>query len=241
MNIVVCDDNVIQLEIFKEILQDYEGTFDKKLFFAESGEEVTYYAKNEIVDVAFLDVEMEGMSGIELGRYLRMKYPECIIVFITGYKDHAISAFKVRALDYLLKPVSAESLHKIMNEIEEIYDKLSRDRDVQSYFSFSTKREQIKIPFSEIILFEKVSRKIRIYTTNGTYEYLGTFKDLVDDLDMRMFYQCHQSFIVNKTNILESSNNEIIIRNLDQHIPINRASRHAIKAIIKENSMIINE
>lgn len=238
MNIIVCDDNNIQLEIFREFFSNYKSK-DMTIEYFESGEDAIEYCNKESVDVAFLDIEMHGISGIEVGKKLKEVNMDCLLVFVTGYKDHAVSAFKLRALDYLLKPVSDENLEKIMDEIDLLYKGILSKRFVEKFYVFTTRNEKLRIAYERIILFEKVSRKIRLITTEGVFEYAGTFKEVIDELDMNLFCQCHQSFIVNKRSITEVVDNEIIIEEVGVHVPVNRRSRSLIREIMRDKGLFM--
>ena len=69
-------------------------------------------------DVAFLDINMRGINGIALAEKITAIHPDCKIVFCTGYEEYAVSAFKIHASGYLLKPISAEDVQKEINVIK---------------------------------------------------------------------------------------------------------------------------
>jgi len=75
------------------------------------------YAKENRVDVAFLDIEMGGMSGLQLAKSLKEIYGETNIIFTTGYSRYAIDAFAMRVSGYLLKPVSVKAVAKAMDHL----------------------------------------------------------------------------------------------------------------------------
>lgn len=238
MNIILCDDNNIQLEIMSGYISEYYG--ERENIFIKSYEraDIINNSINEfMIDVAFLDIEMEGMSGINLGKAIRKEYPEAIIIFITGFKEHAITAFSIRALDYLIKPVRKEKIISLLDEIDELY-KLKRKENSASnnvkYFSFKRNRKLLKIPYDEIVAFEKIDRKIRLFSLSGVYEFVGTLKTLIDEIEMQHFFQCHQSYIVNRRFVKEFSNPEIIVPEIGLKIPVNRSSKLAIKEMISK-------
>lgn len=238
MNIMICDDNSIQLEIFKEFFNGYKDK-EMEVNYFENGEDAIESCSRVHIDVAFLDIEMKGISGIDVGRTLKEKNMDCILVFVTGYKDHAVSAFKLRALDYLLKPVTDNQLEEIMDEIQGLYKEILSKRLVEKQFVFTTKHEKFRVPYEQIIVFEKVNRKIRLITTEGIFEYLGTFREVIEALDMTLFCQCHQSFIVNKMRIREVIDHEIVIEEFGINVPINRHSRTLVKEMLRDKERFV--
>ena len=81
-------------------------------------EEALSFAKENPVDVAFLDINMRGMGGLSLAEKIIAARPDCKIVFCTGYEEYAIPAFKLHASGYLMKPISAEDVQEEINNIK---------------------------------------------------------------------------------------------------------------------------
>ena len=70
------------------------------------------------VDVAFLDISMRGMTGLNLAEQIQMLQPECKIVFCTGYSQYALDAFKIHVSGYLMKPSTAQAVQKEIDHIK---------------------------------------------------------------------------------------------------------------------------
>ena len=86
------------------------------------------YAKTEKVDVAFLDIQMRGMDGLELAKELVALHPDTNIVFCTGFTDYALDAFNAYASDYLVKPISSEAIQKAMKQLRHPVEQCKRVR-----------------------------------------------------------------------------------------------------------------
>ena len=85
-----------------------------------SCEDALDYIKNNPADIAFLDINMRGMGGLALAEKIIVSCPDCKIVFCTGYEEYAISAFKLHASGYLMKPVSAKDVQVEIDNIKGI-------------------------------------------------------------------------------------------------------------------------
>ena len=83
-------------------------------------EEALEFAKNNTLDIAFLDINMRGMGGLALAEQIVSAHPNCKIVFCTGYEEYAIPAFKLHASGYLMKPISAEDVQVEIDNIKGI-------------------------------------------------------------------------------------------------------------------------
>ncbi len=79
--------------------------------------EVLEYLKENTVDVAFLDIEMPDMCGLELAANILCQHGKILVVFVTAYCDYALEAFRINALDYLVKPVDTGSLNEALNRV----------------------------------------------------------------------------------------------------------------------------
>lgn len=101
MEVAIVDDEKVIREQIKKLAVKYEPDCNVKYY--ETGEELL--AEGKKFDVLFLDIQMEGMNGIDTARALREKQEDMVIIFITGVKEYVFEAFDVSAFHYLLKPV----------------------------------------------------------------------------------------------------------------------------------------
>jgi len=116
MRVVCIDDEYLSLQYLERQLQkvnhvDVIGTFTNPI-------EGVRFIIQEDIDVAFLDIQMPQMSGMELAEQILKDKPELIIIFVTAYEDYAVDAFQINAMDYLVKPVNLERLQITMERIE---------------------------------------------------------------------------------------------------------------------------
>lgn len=113
MNIIAVDDEKLALEDFIDICSDIPE-IDNINTFSNPADALEHAALNT-VDMAFLDIEMPVMTGLDLAKRLNRLNPDTKIVFVTGFKEYAFDAFSVNAIGYVLKPFSDDM---IRNEIE---------------------------------------------------------------------------------------------------------------------------
>lgn len=115
MNIIAVDDERLALENLLSVLQKVVPDSQIKGF--NDPEDVLEYIKKNPCDIAFLDIEMYGMSGIELAKKVKDICANINIIFVTGYSSYAVEAMSMRASGYLLKPAGIED---VKNEIENL-------------------------------------------------------------------------------------------------------------------------
>ena len=104
------------------------------------------YVHHHAVDVAFLDIHMRGMGGLELAQRIIALRPDCKIVFCTGYEEYAIPAFKIHASGYLMKPVSAEDVQAELDNIKGIRHR-EKILTVKCFGTFEVYAKGEKLPF----------------------------------------------------------------------------------------------
>lgn len=110
MRIIYVDDEKPAIDNFRLTVENFQEI--EKLDTFQSGEEALEFVKTNLVDVAFLDMEMPGIHGIELARKLKARACEIRIIFVTAYGQFALDAFSVDAVGYVLKPYSSSDIHK---------------------------------------------------------------------------------------------------------------------------------
>ena len=116
MNLLIADDENLELKVLEKTVKKH-FVDELEIFASSNGRKASQICDEVKPDIALLDIEMPGMNGIELAKYIKEKYVECIIIFITAYDrfDYAIEAMHIKAFDYLLKPWKEERLCELIN------------------------------------------------------------------------------------------------------------------------------
>ncbi len=114
MRVIYVDDEKPNLDNFKFTTQDFSEI--KSLTMFQNGEEALEYAKSNIVDVAFCDMEMPGLHGLALGTKVKEINPSIRIVFVTAYSQYAMDAWGVDATGYVMKPYLPSDIKKELNK-----------------------------------------------------------------------------------------------------------------------------
>lgn len=114
MNFLIVDDEPLSIARLTRLLTSLEHT---SITAASSGQEALELALQQKFDISFLDISMSQMDGIELGYALRYKHEDLAIIYQTAYDHHALKAFDVGAVDYLLKPYTVEALERAIERV----------------------------------------------------------------------------------------------------------------------------
>jgi DNA-binding LytR/AlgR family response regulator len=185
---------------------------------AKNGEEAVAAVRDHAPDLAFLDIRMPGMTGIEAARAIG---DSCHVVFITAYNEYAVEAFEQGAVDYVLKPAERERLQLTVARLKkrlgqppsDLRDLLTRLADrldggakpasLQAgperlqWIQASVGQQLKLIPVADVLFFTSDEKYTRVQTETVEALIRKPIKELVEELDPVKFWQIHRSTIVN--------------------------------------------
>lgn len=239
IKIALCDDEPVQAELIKSYIlsMDAELEHEFQCIVANSGEELLEKIKDERFDIFLLDIQMGGLNGIETAKKIREKDNEAIIVFMTGYRKYTLEAFEINAFHYLIKPIMPEKFRNLMKRVLKRFHEIKVHRENTQKFILKTQSMIMKIDYKDILYFEKDFRKIKIYTVKGNYDFYGSFKALLTELDQNIFIRCHQGFVVNKNKIVRCNNEQILINANRTRISVSRKYKNNVIRAIESNEL----
>ena len=195
MRIAIVDDLKTERALLKERLSQQLALrgVDADILEFESGEAFLAAEKERRFSAAFLDIYMEGLSGMDAAKELRKTDTDCLLIFTTTSTDHALEGFQVRALHYLVKPFSEEEFSDLLTEM---LAKLPRPEPV---LTVKVSGSDVRLCYRDIVSAEHFAHMINIRTTAG--KVLATrqsFKAFTEPLkkDPR-FFVCGRGVIVN--------------------------------------------
>jgi DNA-binding LytR/AlgR family response regulator len=181
---------------------------------AKNGEEAVAAVQDHRPDLAFLDIRMPGMTGIEAARHIG---DACHIVFITAYNEYAVDAFEHGAIDYVLKPAEPERLAITVARLKQRLGSKPSDlgalltqltaklesaggaaqRNRLQWIQASVGQQLRLIPTAEILFFTSDEKYTRVQTESFEALIRKPIKELIDELDPEQFWQIHRGTIVN--------------------------------------------
>ncbi|MEE0249388.1 LytTR family DNA-binding domain-containing protein [Peptacetobacter hiranonis] len=234
INIVICEDELEQRNIIKKYINDISKGISVKfeLLEFESAEE---FLLNKIefknVDIFILDINMNGMSGMDLARLIREKDDISEIIFVTSLLDYIQEGYTVRAYRYLLKPINYEELK---NHLLSCINDINKKKD--NFMMIENKGIVHKVPINEIMYIEVAKKELTIYAKENSYKTKSSMDKVEKELEKFDFYRCHKSYLVNMKYIETIDKNEIIIN--CNKIPV---SKHRISDFKKKFTLLLGD
>ena len=191
------------------------------------------------VDLLFLDIQMPDLLGFDLIAQLDEKP---LFIFTTAYGEHALDAFKVDAIGYLLKPIDSVDfkrvVEKAMGWIESKLDKALKMKSNKDFLFIKSEHKIIRIDFNDIKYIQGMSEYVQIHKVSGRpIMSLLSLKLLESELPEEMFMRVHKSYIVNlkKINIIERNS---IINDDGSVIPVSPQYKARFQEFVDKNFIL---
>ena len=227
--IAICDDSDVDRQYVLNMVNHWASSANHMLHtdtFTSAENFLFHYADESDYDILLLDIEMGAMNGVDLAKTIRKINDTVQIVFITGFPDFIAEGYEVSALHYLMKPVSEEKLHAVLDKaaanLAKSEKRLCITHDRQTDF----------IPLSQITYIEAQKQYVELHTSDVLYRMKSSLADIESKLD-EYFFRCQRSFIVNLRYVIRIKNDCVVLKN-GAEVPISRGMAEKIgKEIIR--------
>ncbi|MEQ8810975.1 MAG: LytTR family DNA-binding domain-containing protein [Imperialibacter sp.] len=231
---LIVDDEPLALNLI-------EGYVEKTPFLELAGKCSSAYEAlekiaSEKIDLLFLDIQMPGLTGMELSRSLK-NGPK--VVFTTAFEEYALEGFKVDAIDYLLKPFNYEEFLKSANKAREWISVAaggSSETDPNALF-VKSEYKLVKIDLQKVLYIEGLKDYAKIFLQDQTRPVmtLMSLKSLEEQLPSHQFMRIHRSFIVRLDRIDLIERNKVVIGQVG--ITIADAYKETFQAYLNKKSV----
>ncbi|MEN7546969.1 LytTR family DNA-binding domain-containing protein [Rapidithrix thailandica] len=247
MKSIIIDDEKKARSLLSTLIQENCQTIDTILEAADLREGVKII-KQEKPDIVFLDIEMPELIGLQILDFFDSPVAFQLI-FTTAYNEYAIEAFKLSAIDYLLKPIDTDELIQAVQKAEERQRKQELDGRLVSLQKnikqLSVNKIALEVPrgflfvnHDDILLLEADGMYTKVYLKNGETKLISKpLKYFAEQLENKsLFFKCHRSFVVNLKFIKELTNtdNGFIVMENKKVVPISKSRKKEFIQVIQE-------
>lgn len=192
MKLLIVDDEPLARSRLRRLLEPLLP--DWQVLEANHAHEAMSLVQQHVVDLAFLDMAMPGMTGLALAAELRLSQPQLALVFITAHAEHALDAYRVAPLDYLLKPVSRERLIETLTRLP-----MRQHEPALMYrHGVSTQRLLLK----DVFVFHADEKYVRAVTVHGDVLLDQSLKQL-EQMFATALVRVHRQTLVPRARIVE--------------------------------------
>jgi len=227
MNIAICDDDIVQLDIIETALNQIKLWDSYTINRFLSGEEFISSLKNNTVyDLVFLDIQMSGINGLETYKQA-IKYDvmsNVPVIFVSTHIEHLPDVFGFKIPVFLVKPFSSSTLIRTITEV------LSRYKNIK-IFSRSINGIEERFLINDIYYFKSEDHYTRAITLNKNLLIREDIKNIENELFSYGFFRCHRSYLINLLHVKSWNNNEITIQlnGCMDRIPVSKKRYAAFK------------
>jgi DNA-binding LytR/AlgR family response regulator len=244
--LVVEDEPLLRQQLLDTLRELWPGLND--IDEADCGVAAVRCINQSLPDIAFLDIHLPDMSGLEIARLLRGR---CQVVFVTAYDEHAVAAFEQEAIDYVLKPATAARLGATVArlkgrqagsasaDMDHLFEKLARQLSPTGsrylrWVQASAGNVLQLIPVEDVLYFNADEKYTLVFTGDGEALIRKPIRELVDELDPEQFWQIHRSTVVRLSAIARvirapTGHVTVHLRGCDRALPVSRAFAHRFR------------
>ncbi len=222
---IIIDDEVMARKSLQRLCEKINNL--TVIATCDSAEDALNVMEEQVPDILLLDVEMPGLSGLQLIEKLAVM-PQ--IVLTTSKTDYAFEAFQYQVADYVKKPVTLPRLEQALLKIFAYIDANKGQTETavgnNNDIYVKTDGKYVRLDFNNIQYIENIGDYVRIKTNKEAIIVHCTVKAVEEKLPAHMFMKVHRSYIINLSKIVDIEENTLVVG--DKVIPISRANRPAL-------------
>lgn len=238
MNCAIVDDEPLARRLVRVYLEEAVQLEDigpiEVVEECKEGTEVRNLLVKEPIDLLFLDIQMPGLTGIELVEGL--ENPP-MVIFTTAYENFAVKAFELDVVDYLVKPFSLDRFEKACRKARELFSqKNSPVSSKPDSIFLKTAYEWKKFSLEDILFMEGMKEYVKIHTLSDGASLVYMRMKEIEEKFGENFMRIHKSFVVNLSRVEAVGNNEISIHG--KNLPVGRVYKKAVLSHFADQSPI---
>jgi two-component system response regulator AlgR len=261
ISILIVDDEPVARSRLRELLADLAPEFPHRIVGeAANAPEALSQIEVSSPQIVLLDVQMPGMTGIELARHISVRAssgespkPMPLVIFVTAFDEFAVEAFEVRAIDYLLKPVRTQRLHEALkramtrlpSEHIEAIDQLAKATNTRRrHLSVHERGRVILVPLEQVVYLKAELKYITVRTREREFLIEESLTSLEEEFADR-FVRIHRNALVARPSIAgfervtptgeqESGDPywQVVLRDIPERLPVSRRQWSTVKNLV---------
>lgn len=235
---IAVDDEPLALSKIEEFAN--QVPFLRKVENFSSGIEAITFLKENSIDLAFMDINMEGLNGLQT---IELMDPRPVVIITTAYSQHAVKGFELDVCDYLLKPFSFERFVKASNRAWELVYSVGNESaiseakaDEKEYIFLKTEHQIKRVLLNEILFIKGMGDYLQIHFKDRKLMVLMNFQEIGNLLPVKSFMRIHRSYLINLDKIAAIGRNYVFVN--DYRIPISQSYREPFLDYLKKENLM---
>lgn len=229
LQIAICDDNIDELSNMVQLINQYRSSKNincEYAVFPNGFDLVSALEKGKKFDIYCLDIIMPGFTGIDVAKEIRVFDKTAPILFFTSSPEFALESYSVKAINYVLKPISKE---KFFFTLDELLEQIKVDNNDDAIIVKSNEGIQ-KILITNLVFVEVISRNVLYHLLSGkVIECTEPFSSVCDNLlKYGCFVKTHRSYLVNMKYVDTIENNKVTLQTMTS-VPVAQGKAREIK------------
>jgi two-component system response regulator AlgR len=249
LRVLVVDDEAPARRRLRDLLDDCAAALPLAVVGeAGGGQEAIDLLQATTADLVLTDIHMPGMDGIELARHLLKLAQPPVVIFTTAYNEHAVQAFDVSAVDYLMKPVRMQRLLSALQKVPRLkpvsVSKLDElPASARRFLSVTERSRVVLVPVDEIVYLKAELKYITIRTAQREYLLEESLTRLEDEFGPR-FVRVHRNCLVARDFVRGfercvgdegDAHWEVVLKGVPETLPVSRRQQFVVREIGREN------
>lgn len=212
VKIAICDDDIMLASSMEALLINISRKQSFKIdveVFSDGSELWKQLEFGNRYDIFYLDIEMNGLNGIEVARRIRENDIKAVLIYVSGFDSYLMELFEVEPFRFIKKPIN-ESL--FIDYFLKAYGRVEKKNE---FFEYSFNKILHKIPVDEIICFQSFGRRVTVVHKDGEGTFYGKLNQIEKQMDRGNipFLRIHQSYLISFRYITEMSFSSVVMVN----------------------------
>lgn len=237
--VLLVDDEPLARERLKRLLlehSDFEWVAE-----AGDGEAALSWLRQHKCDLVLLDIQMPGKTGLQVAEELQSFDHVPLVVFCTAYDEHALQAFRVKAIDYLMKPIAKDDLSRALQRAVQWLDQQPEGQEdsngCRTHISARTHAGMQLIPLADVFYFYADQKYVNVHHAQGETLIDDSLKQLEEEFGDQ-FLRVHRSALVSRQRLdrletLEEGGHTLFLKGLEEGIAVSRRHLPSVRRAMK--------
>ena len=242
--IIIADDEPPARRRLFDLLDELRPAFPHAVVAEVDNGRAALEACNHGADILLLDINMPEMDGLETARHLLKMDNAPRVIFITAYDQHALAAFEVHAVDYLLKPVRRERLLAALERVKPLDSQAitAMPRGARRFFSVNERGRLLLVPADEVIYFRAEQKYITVTTAHREYLIEDSLTHIDEEFGGR-YLRIHRNCLA-RSDLIETFERDadadgeaqwiVTLRGRNERLPVSRRQHAQVRSLAKQ-------